>query len=213
MLYASIYMSHNHEHTNKNEAVSKSDAHRLLGIAAINAALFSFSFGMAKHTGLAAFKAEGSHDLSDTFINGTRAYTAYTNSQDKKWFGVFRRASYTAISSFGIYAAYKSGVDLVDAPLQIKDMRENVPEIFGAAVIAAGNQSAYLLSNTLQSDSLLTADSKRHNRIDRDVSCVLAASIVLGSVFPYVAEAAGVGMGMYTAWHMRPTATNMQHQG
>jgi hypothetical protein len=204
-------MKHHHEHSSDVEPVSRKDAHKLLGIAAINAALFAFSFGMARHTKVPAFDAEGSHDVSDTLINGTRAYSAYRNSADKTWFRAFRKASYTAISGFGLYTAYKAGIDLLDAPWTIKDLHDSNTEIFGAAVIAVGNQSAYVLSNTLESSSSITTDAKRHNRLDRDVSSILAASIVVGSVLPYVTEAAGLGMGLYTAWHMRPTHDNMQH--
>ncbi len=205
-------MNHYHEHTAEAAPVSKKDAHKLLGIAAINAALFGFSFGMARHTKVPAFDAEGSHDVSDTLINGTRAYSAYRNSADKTWFRVFRRVSYAAISGFGLYAAHKAGVDLLNATWNLKDLRDSTTEIFGAAVIATGNQAAYVLSETLDSVSSITADAKRHNRLDRDVSSSLAASIVVGAVFPYVTEAAGLGMGLYTAWHMRPTDSNMQHR-
>lgn len=54
-------------------------------------------------------------------------------------------------------------------------------------------------------------DAKHHSQIDRNASIGLAACITAGSVIPGIAEIGGVGMGMYTAWHMRPTEHNVNH--
>jgi hypothetical protein len=68
------------------------------------------------------------------------------------------------------------------------------------------------VSQTLEEENEIVHDAKHHAKVDRDTSLILAGFITAGAVVPYVAEAAGVGTGIYTAWHMRPTNNNLDHK-
>lgn len=201
----------NHEHVHDNEKQLQ-DRPKLLAITALQACMAGVSFFIGTQKQSAPFFAETAHDIGDTVINGTRVVSTYREVEHSKWYSRFRRASYTVISSYGMFVAGSSLVSLPHVRLDLKDMRDSKIELFGAGVIAGGNWLSYRIAKSLEADTLTTADSIRHNRLDRDVTMATAIGITVGSVFPYVNEVVAVGVGAYTAWHMRPTQANLSHQ-
>ena len=194
---------HHEDHCHHDtETIIKRDVKKLSSIAVINAALMLFAFGMSRSTGVHAFDAEAAHDTNDTIVAASRAVSAHKNLEQKRWYGAFRKASYATIVGFGAYAAVRSGVDLFSVVPKFKRIQDSGYELFGSGVVAAGNQGAYSIAQTLESPSLTNKDALHHARNDRNTSLMLAGGIAVGAVVPYVSELTGVLAGGYTVVHM-----------
>lgn len=194
--------------------VRRRNVGRLAGIAAVNAAIAVFSGFQSQKLGNNAFLAESSHSSSDTLTTVGRVAIETKDIEHKGYFQLLRRAGYCLVSGFGLYAAAKSGVDLVKAVSNLtgfNSISDRWKNIVTAGVNATGNYAAYTVSTNLEGRSPNILDAKRHARLDRDTSLALAGAIAVGTVVPLVAETAGVLVGGYTAWHMRPTGHNLEH--
>lgn len=189
---------------------------RLAGIAAINAAVAIFSGFQSQKLGNNAFLAESSHSTSDTLVTSGRATIETKDIEYKRSFQIFRRTGYCLVSGFGLFAATKSGIDFVKVAHDLtglNNISDRWKNMVAAGVNAAGNYLAFSISTNLEGQSPNILDAKRHARLDRNTSFALAGAIAVGTLVPLVAESAGVMVGGYTAWHMRPTEHNLEHHG
>ena len=197
-----LYMQ-DHEHCHHSaETINTGDVKKLGCIAAINAGLMLFALGASRVTGVSAFDAEAAHDTNDTIVAASRAVSAHRNLEQKRWYGAFRKASYATIIGFGAFAAVRSGIDIFSVVPKFKRAQDSVYEIIGSGVVAAGNQAAYSIAQTLESPSLTNEDALAHAKNDRNTALMLAGGIAVGSVVPYVSELTGVVAGGYTVLHM-----------
>lgn len=195
--------------------VRRRNVGRLAGIALINAGIAIFSGFQSKALKTNALLAESAHSTSDTLLMGGRAGTEARNIEHRKLFQAFRWAGYVMVSGFGVLAATRSGIDFAKAAHDLSGLnnfssRKN--NLIAAGVNAAGNYAAYSVSTNLEGQSPNILDAKRHAKLDRNTSLALAGAIAVGTLVPLVAESAGVMVGGYTAWHMRPTNYNLAHQ-
>jgi hypothetical protein len=201
------------------------DTVRLLGITAFNGILTVFTGARSLGGAENAFSVDGpllveaAHDVGDTAVTGARAVALQTSTHEKSWFRSFRRATYAVVSTIALVAVAKSSIELVetikdtiDNGFSWNELEENFDNVVNGGVISLGNQASYVVSQTLEEENEIVHDAKHHAKVDRDTSLILAGFITAGAVVPYVAEAAGVGTGIYTAWHMRPTNNNLDHK-
>lgn len=198
------------------------DTIRLAGIATFNGLLTVFtgfqSLGNIESTSAGPLLVETAHDVGDTAVTSARAVALQTSSHEKTWFKKFRRVTYLCVSSLAVAAVVKSGHelygvvnDVVDNGFSLNDISDNVDRVVNGAVIGFGNEASFLVSQTLEGRNDIVHDAKHHSKVDRDTSLILAAGITAGAVLPFVAEITGVGTGVYTAWHMRPTENNLNN--
>lgn len=193
-------------------ARKKRDYARFIIIAALNGTAMVFSGVRGASSANGALLSEMAHDMGDTGVNTARALE-YGRRTSKLDLNKFRKLTYFVVSSLGIVTSAKSGYDFVSTISSFDGFNvisENLNQVVNGAVIAGLNQASYVVSQRFEDPSSeLVHDSKHHSKIDRNASLGLAACITAGSVVPGVAEIGGVAMGMYTAWHMRPTEHNL----
>jgi hypothetical protein len=188
------------------------DMKRFVAISVLNSIVMVFAGvrGAASIDG--ALLSEMAHDMGDAGVNTARAIE-YKRQNTRNNIENFRRATYVIVSTIGALTALKSGVDLVSIAQSadgLNDVAANLNRVVDGTVIAGVNQASYVVSQRLEDpESSLVTDAQHHSRIDRNASLGLAGCLTVGALIPGVAEAGGVAMGMYTAWHMRPTTFNL----